>query len=155
MKKNITNNPTIVIRDDGFSHLFRCEMPCTPKKFGDLFAGYLKGKAHIREIGVGAGFAYTYNTKIGDIMGSDVPIKFIDDSHDGQLSWNLPKEILDLLKQVGCVNDSISQITIQVLAYQNANYTKHVDCSDVILDAPMTSFYETLPIDGVVTLILE
>ena len=99
MKKNITNNPTIVIRDDGFSHLFRCEMPCTPKKFGDLFAGYLKGKAHIREIGVGAGFAYTYNTKIGDIMGSDVPIKFIDDSHDGQLSWNLPKEILDLLKK--------------------------------------------------------
>lgn len=65
------------------------------------------------------------------------------------------REVLNLLKKVGHISDSISQITIQVLAYPKPNYTKHIDCSNAILDAPMTEFNKMLPIDGIVTIVLE
>lgn len=65
------------------------------------------------------------------------------------------REVLNLLTKVRYISDSISQIKIQVLAYPKPNYTKHIDCSDAILDAPMTEFNEMLPIDGIVTLVLE
>ena len=59
------------------------------------------------------------------------------------------------MKKVGYISDSISQITIQVLAYPKPNYTQHIDYSDAILDTPMTVFDEMLPTDEIVTLVLE
>lgn len=83
-------------------------------------------------------------------------LKFEDFNHtvvfEGTHSF---REALDLLKQVGYVDSSLSQIIIQVLAYPKANYIKYIDCQNSILDAPITEFYKTLPTDGVVTLILD
>lgn len=65
------------------------------------------------------------------------------------------REVLDLLKQVGCISDPVERIEIQVLAYPDPNYTRSIDCRDPILDAPLTEFYKALPTDGIVTLVLS
>lgn len=82
-------------------------------------------------------------------------IKFEDFDHtvvfEGTHSF---REVLNLLKRVGYINESIEQIIIQVLAYPKPNYTKHIECHNSILDAPMVEFYKTLPTDGIVTLML-
>lgn len=82
-------------------------------------------------------------------------LKFEDFDHtvvfEGTHSF---REVLNLLKQVGYVADSISQIKIQVFAYPKPNYTRHIDCRNSILDVPMSEFQKTLPTDGIVTLIL-
>lgn len=150
---------TVTIYQTGFAHFTLdtsrkcCEEIKDP--YGLCFAYYIPGFLYYAEGGWGHHMSELSNHPVFNNSVS-LKLKFEDFDHtvvfEGPHSF---REILDLLKQVGCVNDSISQITIQVLAYPNANYTKHVDCSDVILDAPMTAFYETLPIDGVVTLILE
>ena len=82
-------------------------------------------------------------------------IKFEDFDHtvvfEGTHSF---REVLNLLKRVGYIDESIERIKVQVLAYPNPNYTKHLNCHDSILDAPMIEFQKTLPTDGIVTLIL-
>lgn len=65
------------------------------------------------------------------------------------------REVLNLLKKVGYIDGTNSQITVQVLAYPKSNYSKHIDCCDPILNAPMTDFEKSLPLDGIVTLVLD
>ncbi len=64
------------------------------------------------------------------------------------------REVLNLLKRVGYIDEAIERIKIHVLAYPKPNYTKYIDCQNPILDATIIEFYKTLPIDGIVTLIL-
>lgn len=150
---------TVTIYQTGFAHFtLDTSRKCCEKikdPYGLCFAYYIPGFLYYAEGGWGHHMSELSNHPVFNNSVS-LKLKFEDFDHtvvfEGSHSF---REILDLLKQVGYVNNSILQITIQVLAYPNANYTKHVDCSDVILDAPMTAFYETLPIDGVVTLILE
>lgn len=64
------------------------------------------------------------------------------------------RDVLNLLKQVGYVETSISQIKIQVLAYPKPNYSYYLDCKNPILDDSLIAFEKTLPTDGIVTLVL-
>lgn len=65
------------------------------------------------------------------------------------------REILNLLKNTGYVEKSISQIKVNVLAYPKSNYSQFIELSNPILNVPMTEFENSLPKDGVVTLLLE
>ena len=82
-------------------------------------------------------------------------IKFEDFDHtvvfEGTHSF---REVLNLLKRVGYIDEPIERIKIQVIAYPNPNYTKYIDCHNSSLDAPMIVFYKTFPSDGIETLIL-
>lgn len=148
----------VTIYQTGFAHFTLdtsrkcCEEIKDPN--GLCFAYHIPGFLYYAEGGWGHHMSELSNHPVFCHPVS-LKLKFEDFDHtvvfEGTHSF---REVLDLLKQVGYVNDSISQITIQVLAYPKANYTRHVDYRDVILDAPMTAFYETLPTDGVVTLVL-
>lgn len=91
------------------------------------------------------------------VFQSPVPLKlkFEDFNHtvvfEGTHSF---REVLNLLQQVGYIEDSISQIEIHVLAYPATNYSLYIDLCDSILDAPISEFKKTLPTDGIVTLVL-
>ena len=82
-------------------------------------------------------------------------IKFEDFNHtvvfEGTHSF---REVINLLKQVGYIDESIEKIKIQVSAYPKPSYTKYIDWYNSILDAPMIEFYKALPTDGNVTLVL-
>lgn len=122
---------------------------------GLCFAYYIPGFLYYAEGGWGHHMAELSNHPVFNHPIS-LKLRFIDFNHtvvfEGSHSF---REVLNLLKKVGYISDSISQITIQVLAYPKPNYTQHIDCSDAILDAPMTVFDEMLPTDGIVTLVLE
>lgn len=64
------------------------------------------------------------------------------------------RDVLNLLKRVGYIETSISQIKIHVLAYPKSNYSYSLDCSNPILDDSLIEFQKALPLDGIVTLIL-
>ena len=64
------------------------------------------------------------------------------------------REVLDLLKEVGYIDASISKIRVNVLAYPRPSYSKYINLCNPILDAPMTKFESSLPQEGIVTLIL-
>lgn len=149
---------TVTIYQSGHAHFTldtsrKCYEEIKDPK-GLCFAYYIPGFLYYAEGGWGHHMSELSNHPVFSPPIS-LKLKFEEFDHtvvfEGTHSF---REVLDLLKQVGYVNDSISQITIQVLAYPKANYTKHVDCSDAILDAPMTAFDEILPTDGVVTLVL-
>ena len=84
----------IALRDDGFSWLFYLKPPCTKEALWDRCVDWLDGEIQIKEIGMGAGEARSYNTKVGDVMGegpaalfwvSDPFIKEIEENcHDGK-----------------------------------------------------------------------
>lgn len=122
---------------------------------GLCFAYYIPGFLYYAEGGWGHHMAELSNHPVFNYPIS-LKLRFKDFNRnvvfEGSHSF---REVLNLLKKVGYISDSISQITIQVLAYPRPNYTKHIDCSNAILDAPMTEFNEMLPIDGIVTLVLE
>ena len=50
---------------------------------------------------------------------------------------------------------NISQIKVHVLAYPKENYSQYIELSNPILDVSMVEFENSLPQDGVVTLLLE
>ena len=65
------------------------------------------------------------------------------------------REVINLLKKVEYIEDTIKDIKVNVMAYPKSNFTKYIDLSDLILDAPMTEFEKSLPTkDGIVTLTL-
>jgi hypothetical protein len=59
----------IALRDDGFSWLFYMTPPCSKEALWERCVDWLDGEAQIKEIGMGAGEARSYNTKVGDLMG--------------------------------------------------------------------------------------
>ena len=59
----------IALRDDGFSWLFYMTPPCSKEVLWERCVDWLDGEIQIKEIGMGAGEARSYNTKVGDIMG--------------------------------------------------------------------------------------
>ena len=61
----------IAVRDDGFSWLYAITPPCTPEKLRRKCVTYLDGIAEIREIGIGVGFAISFRTEKGDLLGSE------------------------------------------------------------------------------------
>ena len=61
----------IAVRDDGFSWLYAITPPCTEEKLRRKCVTYLDGIAQIKEIGIGVGFAISFHTKIGDLLGSE------------------------------------------------------------------------------------
>lgn len=65
------------------------------------------------------------------------------------------RETLNLLKNTGYLEKNISQIKVHVLAYQKENYSQYIELSNPILDVSMVEFANSLPQDGVVTLLLE
>lgn len=83
-------------------------------------------------------------------------LKFEDFDHtvvfEGTHSF---KEILNLLKNTGYLEKSISQIKVNVLAYPKPNYSQYIELRNPILDAPIAEFENSLPEDGIVTLLLE
>lgn len=83
-------------------------------------------------------------------------LKFEDFNHtvvfEGTHSF---REILNLLKSTGYIEENISQIKVQILAYPKPNYTQYIGLHNPILDVAMTEFEKSLPQDGVVTLLLE
>lgn len=119
------------------------------------FAYYIPGFLYYAEGGWGHHMAELSNHPVFNHPIS-LKLKFKDFDNtvvfEGSHSF---REVLNLLTKVGYISDSIPQIKTQVLAYPKSNYTKHIDCSDAILDAPMTEFDKTLPTDGIVTLVLE
>ena len=121
---------------------------------GLCFAYYIPGFLYYAEGRWGHHMAELSNHPVFNHPVS-LKLKFKDFNHtivfEGSHSF---REVLNLLTKVGYISDSISQIKIQVLAYPKPNYTKHIDCSDAILDAPMTEFNEMLPTDEIVTLVL-
>lgn len=65
------------------------------------------------------------------------------------------REVINLLKKVEYIDDTIQDIKVHVMAYPKPDFIKHIDLSDPILDAPMIEFEKTLPTkDGIVTLTL-
>ena len=83
-------------------------------------------------------------------------LKFEDFNHtvvfEGTHSF---REILNLLKSTGYIEKSISKIEVNVLAYPKPNYFQYIELCNHILDVPMTEFENSLPQDGIVTLVLE
>lgn len=83
-------------------------------------------------------------------------LKFEDFKHtvvfEGTHSF---REILNLLKNTGYLEKNISQIKVHVLAYPKENYSQYIELSNPILDVSMVEFENSLPQDGVVTLLLE
>ena len=65
------------------------------------------------------------------------------------------REILNLLKNTRYLEKNISQIKVHVLAYPKENYSQYIELSNPILDVSMVEFENSLPQDGVVTLLLE
>jgi len=59
----------IALRDDGFSWLFYMKPPCTREALWEKCVDWLDGEVQIKEIGMGAGEARSYNTAVGDLMG--------------------------------------------------------------------------------------
>ena len=58
-------------------------------------------------------------------------------------------------KNTGYLDKNISQIKVHVLAYPKENYSQYIELSNPILDVSMVEFENSLPQDGVVTLLLE
>lgn len=83
-------------------------------------------------------------------------LKFEDFKHtvvfEGTHSF---REILNLLKNTGYLEKNISQIKVHVLAYPKENYSQYIELSNPILDVSIVEFENSLPQDGVVTLLLE
>lgn len=79
-----------------------------------------------------------------------IKLRFEDFNHtvvfEGTHSF---REVLNLLKRVGYIDESIERIIIHVCAYPNSYYTQYLDCHNSILDAPMVEFDKALPIDGI------
>ena len=65
------------------------------------------------------------------------------------------REVMDVLEKVGYIEKSILRITVQVLAYPKANYVKYIESCDPILDEPIIDLEKSLPMDGIVTLVLN
>lgn len=121
---------------------------------GLCFAYYIPGFLYYAEGGWGHHMSELPNHPVFNSPIS-FKIKFEGFNHsvvfEGTHSF---REVLDLLKRVGYIDESLKRIKIQVLAYPKPNYAKYIDCQNSILDVPMVEFYKTLPKDGVVTLIL-
>ncbi|MCQ2467927.1 MAG: hypothetical protein MJ166_10450 [Clostridia bacterium] len=83
-------------------------------------------------------------------------LEFDDFSHtvvfEGTHSF---REFICLLENTGYIEEHISQIKINVLAYPRSNYSQSIDICNTILDEPMFEFEKSLPQDGIVTLVLE
>lgn len=118
------------------------------------FAYYLPGILYYAEGGWGHHMDELGNHPVFEKPVS-LKLKFEDFNHtvvfEGTHSF---REILNLLKSTGYIEKSISRIEVNVLAYPKPNYSQYLELSNLIFDAPMTEFENSLPQDGIVTLVL-
>lgn len=149
---------TVTIYQTGYAHftLDTSRTCCEEIKEPDdlCFAYYIPNFLYYAEGSWGHHMSELPNHPVFDNPVS-LKIKFEDFNHtvvfEGTHSF---RKVLNLLKQVGYIDESIERIKVQVLAYPKPNYIEYIDCHNSILDVPMSEFDKTLPTDGIVTLVL-